>query len=405
MKKLRIALVLLSAVVLTSACSYYSGSARSSKPDQGKQASAQAAMTIGGANVVTLTRPAPTDHSKPQFLQAIILPGRGMNLLQVKAYLPGKGEVNLINAPGLEETKQFLDGQDDEFGNNNFKIGAAVLLPWANRIRGKVSPDGKTIETTVGGKTVLLPAGWSGKKPGAERHAIHGLMLRAKFGDVLQRNGPTESSVTGLLHAGNFDGHWPSQTDVDVQTVLKDDALEMTVTAKNVGQKPLPMGIGFHPYFMLPSGDRKQARLHLPSDTRAAVNNYDDVFPTGKLLTVKSTPYDFTARGGRELGDLFMDDNFVHLKRNADGTTVVEIIDPAANYGLRMTSLSPEVTAIQVYAPTDKNFIAVEPQFNGNDPFNKIWGKQDTGMVLLQPGQSVSWRVRLELFTPGANAH
>ncbi len=50
--------------------------------------------------------------------------------------------------------------------------------------------------------------------------------------------------------------------------------------------------------------------------------------------------------------------------------------------------------------PLQKNFVAIEPQFNLPDPYNKNWGGADTGMVLLQPGQSVSWRVRLELFTP-----
>jgi aldose 1-epimerase len=55
---------------------------------------------------------------------------------------------------------------------------------------------------------------------------------------------------------------------------------------------------------------------------------------------------------------------------------------------------------IQVYAPPQKNFFAIEPQFNLPDPYNKDWGSIDTGMVLLQPGQAVSWRVRLELFTP-----
>jgi galactose mutarotase-like enzyme len=54
-----------------------------------------------------------------------------------------------------------------------------------------------------------------------------------------------------------------------------------------------------------------------------------------------------------------------------------------------------------VYAPPGKNYIAVEPQFNLVDPYNKIWGNRDTGMVSLQPGKSVSWRVRLEVFTPG----
>jgi aldose 1-epimerase len=393
MKKLATISILTIALAFTCGCT--------SAPKAATAAQAQP-ITIGGEPVVTLTRPQPTDKTKPQFLEATVVPGRGMNLLQVKAYLPGKGEINLINAPSLPEAKQFLDVQDDEWGNNNFKIGAALLVPWANRIRGKLSADGKTIEAAVAGKTVSLPAGWSGKNPGAEKHAIHGLMLKSGFEDIQQQNGSVESSVSGVLHAGNFGGRWPSQTDVSVQTVLKNDALEMTITTKNVGQEPLPMGIAFHPYFNFPSGDRKQAKLHLPSDKRAVVNNYDDTFPTGKIVPVKGTDYDFTPSGGKALGTLFMDDNFVNVKHDPDGKAVVEIVDPAANYGLRITSLSAEVKAIQVYAPVDKNFIAVEPQFNLNDPYNKAWGKNDTGMVLLQPGQSASWRVRLELFTPAA---
>lgn len=376
---------------------------RAGSSSEGSQAAAKPApIAIGGEPIVTLVRPASVDKTKPQFLEAVVAPGRAMNLLQVKAYLPGKGEVTLINTPPLPEAKKFLDEQDDEWGNNNFKLGGAVLVPWANRIRGKLSADGKTIEATVAGKKISLPAGWSGKNPGAEKHAIHGLMLKAKFQDVTEQNGATESSVSGVYHAGNFGGLWPSQTDVNVQTVLKNDALEITITTKNVGQEPLPMGIAMHPYFALPSGDRKQAKLQVPSDTRAVVNNYDDVFPTGKLVPVKGTPYDFTAPGGKALDALFMDDNFVHPKRDANGNVVVEITDPAANYGLRITALSPEVKAIQVYAPLDKSFIAVEPQFNWNDPYNKAWGKNDTGMLMLQPGQSASWRMRLELFVPAA---
>ena len=66
--------------------------------------------------------------------------------------------------------------------------------------------------------------------------------------------------------------------------------------------------------------------------------------------------------------------------------------------------MSPQVRALQVYAPPDKNFVAIEPQFNLPDPYNKNWGNVDTGMVQLQPGQSVSWHVRLELFTPDAGS-
>ena len=42
----------------------------------------------------------------------------------------------------------------------------------------------------------------------------------------------------------------------------------------------------------------------------------------------------------------------------------------------------------------------VDNQMGGEDPLGKEWDKsQDTGMVVLQPGQSTRWKVRLELFS------
>ena len=360
----------------------------------------QSAISIGGEPVVILQRPRSADESKPQFLEATVLPGRGMAVLQIKAFLPGKGEINLLNAPPLPEAEQVLD-KDNNFGNEVFKIGGAILLPYANRIRGTLSPDGKTITATVAGKTVTLPANWSGNNPGAEKHAIHGLMLNSKFTGVRSGNDRQQSSVTATLSAGNFDGHWLSDAHVRVETTLKDDAFDMLVTVKNAGHEPLPVGIGWHPYFVLPSGDRAQVRLHLPSETRAIMNNYDDSFVTGERVSVKGTPYDFSAAGGRPLGTQYLDDNYSDLMRSPDGSTVSEIIDPQAKFGLRLTTLSPSVQSIQVYAPPAKNFVAIEPQFNLPDPYSKAWGKADTGMVLLKPGQSAEWHVQLQLFTPG----
>lgn len=386
------------AILLT--CGWIPDSSNSQAVTDKDSALPPQSISVGGEPIIILQRPNSGDKSKPQFLEATILPGRGMAVLQIKAYLPGKGEINLLNSPPLPESEQLLDKSDDAFGNQVFKMGGAILLPFANRIRGKVSADGKTITAEVAGKTVTLPANWSGNNPGAEKHAIHGLMLRSKFADVTQKDGAGDSTVAAVLNAGNFDGHWLSDTEVRVETRLMNNAFEMTVTAKNVGHAPLPIGIGWHPYFVLPSGERQQVRLQLPSDTRAVMNNYDDSFTTGQRVTVKGTPYDFDTPGGRPLEKQYLDDNFSELKYSPKGSTVSEIIDPEAKYGLRLITLSPHIKSIQVYAPPQKNFVAIEPQFNLPDPYNKNWGSVDTGMVLVQPGQSVSWRVRLELFTP-----
>jgi aldose 1-epimerase len=50
---------------------------------------------------------------------------------------------------------------------------------------------------------------------------------------------------------------------------------------------------------------------------------------------------------------------------------------------LRLVTLSLQIKSTQVYAPLQKNFVALEPQFILPDPYNKNWGGADTGMVLL----------------------
>ena len=93
-------------------------------------------MDAGGAPVVTLERPRPADVDRPAFVSAQVLPGRGMMTLQIRAHLPGQGETDLLAAPPLERAREVLDGEEDFKGNSSYFFGAAVLLPFANRIRG-----------------------------------------------------------------------------------------------------------------------------------------------------------------------------------------------------------------------------------------------------------------------------
>lgn len=376
---------------------------KSSAPPETPAASPAAASTpqIGGQDVVKLERKATSNGAKPEFLSATVFPGRGMNLFQITANVPGKGEVQVLASPAVEEAGKILNGgPEDMNGNKSFSFGGAFLVPYPNRIRGKVSADGKTITTTWNGKTLTLPANWKGKNAGAEPHAMHGLILASKAESLKTDNTTDGQTLTGTIHAGNFGGNWPSNTDLEISIALTGDAVDATITAKNVGTEPEPLSIGWHPYFAIPSGDRKQARLHVPAEVTAQVNNYDDVFPTGKLVPVKGTKYDYNAPDGVALDDNFLDDNFAKLKRT-DGKVVVALSDPASQYGIKIEGLTPEIKTVQVYAPLDKQFAAIEEQDNFGDPFGKEWHGMDTGMVTLKPGQSTTWHVRLELFSPG----
>jgi aldose 1-epimerase len=368
----------------------------------GDEAGSGDGLKIGGQPVIQLKRKSSASAARPEFTSLTILPGRGMNLFQITANLPGKGEVHVFTSPSLEEAAQQLSGgADDVHGVKSFTFGGAFLVPYPNRIRGKLSSDGKTVTTQWKDKTLTLPAVWKGKaNPDAELHAIHGLILDRKTDSLKVETTPDGQTVTGVIHAGDFGGYWPSKTDLTIRISLTGTAVESTITAKNVGDEEEPISVGWHPYFAIPSGDRSQARLHIPASKLAEVNNYDDVFPTGKLLPVASTKYDFRAPAGVPLGNIFLDDNFADLGRTS-GKVVVDLADPAAAYGIHIEGLSPEIRTIQVYAPPDKAFAAIEEQFNFDDPFSGVWNGMDTGMVTLKPNQSVTWKVRLELFTPG----
>ena len=358
---------------------------------------AQAVTEIGGQKIVTLTRAA-TSTTRPEFTSITVAPGRGMELLQITANFPGRGNVDVLASPDLAGTKKMLDQDDNANGDLGYRLGSVFLVPYPNRIRGKLSADGKTLTTEWQGHTITLPANNIGSLAGAERHAMHGLILKAKTEDVTEKTIPGGKQVTGVIHAGNFNGHWLSSTDLDFTITLTADAVDAVVVARNVGHEAEPIAIGWHPYFNLPSGDRTQVRLEIPASMVAKVDNYDNVFPTGKLEPV-SGQFDLRAAGGKALEKNFYDDNWSHLDWN-NGAVTVTVTDPAAQYGVKIEGISPEIKTIQAYAPPAKNFVAVEDQFNFADPFGKEWGSMDTGMVTLKPGQSTKWHVRLKVFLP-----
>jgi galactose mutarotase-like enzyme len=359
---------------------------------------AQALPEIGGQKVILLTRAA-VSSTQPEFTSITIAPGRGMEILQITANFPGKGNVDMLASPDLAGSKKRLDVDDDDFGDLGYRLGSAFLVPYPNRIRGKLSADGKTLTTEWQGHSLTLPANNIGNLPGAERHAMHGLILKAKTDDIRAKQLPGGAQVTGVIHAGDFGGHWFSKTDLVITITLAADAVNASIAAYNVGSEAEPIAIAWHPYFNFPSGNRAQAKVRIPASTVAVVDNYDNVFPTGKILPVAGTRFDLRAAGGKLLGTEFFDDNWSHLEWKG-GAVTVQIVDPAAHYGVNIEGLSPEIKTIQMYAPPDKNFVAIEHQYNFADPFGKEWGGMDTSMVTLKPGENTNWHVRLRLFVP-----
>jgi len=349
----------------------------------------------GGQEAIVLTRTRLVGSSAPEFLSVTVLPGRGMNVLQITAYLPDKGEVGLMASPSVEGAESAMTGRDaDANGGASLAMGGAFEAPWAGRVWG--TPSQGHVTTAWRGHTMTLPAAGTGAWASVARD---GLLLSPAADAVGTTAMPEGGQAEATFQAGDFGVHWPSKTDVHVTVLLSSRSIELTVVAHNVGDMAEPIGIGWHPRFAILNGDREQLRLRVPGQMRAEVRDPQSGLPTGVLLPVAGTPYDFTAEDGVRLGKMDLDDSFVQLHQDMlDNGPVAELSDTANNYGLRLTALSSTIKAMRVVAKADGDFVSIGPQFNYDDPFGREWGK-DTGMVVLQPGQSTQWKVRLELFS------
>lgn len=354
----------------------------------------------GGQEILVLERSAIEGGTVPEFLSATLLPGRGMNILQITAVLPNKGIVNLLDSPSLEEAAHRLSGQgDDANGTASLAFGGAIEVPWAGDLFGAPSTTG--LNTTWHGTSLSLPA----TQRNGVAVATGGLLLASPSSSIKNNFMPDGGEAEAVYEPGNYDGRWPSTMRVTTTAQLSARAIEMKIVAINTGTTPQPVGLGWRPRFAV-LGDRNRLTLRLPSVMREEIRDQRTGVPTGRLLPVAGTPYDFSPHTGVAFAQLGLNDTFVHLRQAPlDSGPIVELRDPENNYGLRIIMLSSSIKAVHVEAPADGRYVMLEPRFNYDNPFGREWAQQeDTGIVTVQPGETAQWRIRLEIFTPPATS-
>lgn len=349
----------------------------------------------GGQQIVTLHRSPTALAGEPEFLSAVLLPGRGMNLLQITASVPGHGEVPILLSPSLPDAGRVLTGAgDDANGSVSATFGAAILAPWAGRLTGSPTSSSSTLESVWQGQRITFPP----SHPGSTLSTL-GLMLDRPADSITTDSVPDGQAATAVYRAGSFSGQWPSMLDITVRAELAGRALDLTISVQNTGQVPTPAGIGWHPVFALP-GNRADVRVTIPSITRVDVDHRTNL-PSGKTVSTPGTSSDLIRARGTRLDDMSLNDTYTNLQSGILGDgPIAEIRDPAAGYGIRLTPLTNSIKFLRVVAPQGQNWMSIEPDTNVDDPFGHVWsGPEQTGIVTLQPGEALQWHVRLEIFT------
>lgn len=244
------------------------------------------------------------------------------------------------------------------------------LLPFPNRLLGgEYEWEGKSLAFAV-------------NKPDT-RSALHGLGLDVPF--TFDRVDLTPAGATAhlsYLHraadrpaAYPFDVRFDAALGVDVVA----HAVTWSLTATNLGAGAAPVGLGWHPYFLLPGG-RDAWSITMPPTRRVELER---AIPTGRYAE-GLPPKRATAV------DPSWDDCF-QLADPADRT--VRLRGPG--YGIELRQ-GGQTRYTQLFMPPRHEAIAIEPMTCNVDAF-----RQSPAEVRLAPGESVATSMQLSL-TEGA---
>jgi aldose 1-epimerase len=175
---------------------------------------------------------------------------------------------------------------------------------------------------------------------------------------------------------------WPFAHTIELTYRLSDGALEVQTRIVNLSADPMPVAIGFHPYFQLTDAPRDAWRLDVPARTHwlLAANKV----PTGETELTERL---FPGPGPAVLGDYNLDDVFSDLERDANGRATISVAGKSQRLdiviGQNFRSLviwaphpmnvgrgSQAPGAPPNQAPADRSFICLEPMAGITDALN-----------------------------------
>jgi len=246
--------------------------------------------------------------------------------------------VHQIRLDGLNTLDNYSDGAELK-RNSGYKNLA--LIPFPNRIsKGRFE--------------------WSNRKFHFEVNdaencaALHGFGPKVPFKvDRFSLAKNTGSVTMSYLHRMNKQHeHYPFfihfELKLGINTVSKRATWQLNAT--NLGAESAPVGLGWHPYFLLP-GRFEECSLHLPQHEEVVLTN---AMPRGER------------RKGQALRSINADwDNcFALLDR-----TKREVGLKGPRYSLSLRQFG-NTRYTQIYVPGDKKSIAIEPMTCGVNAFN-----------------------------------
>jgi len=248
--------------------------------------------------------------------------------------------------------------------------GVPFLWPWANRIDG--------LTYWVNGKRYAINTELGNVRVGPVPTPIHGLLLTAPQWKVVRAEATPEEAVVvsriELWREPAMMAQFPFANAVTSTYRLKNGYLEVETMVENLSSEPLPVSLGFHPYFQIAGVPRDEWQVHLPAREKYLLN--ERLIPTGQKAP---NPY----ADPQTLKGVVLDDVFGALERDADGWARFRVTGGQASITVEYGDAYPVAV---VWAPAGRPFICFEPMSAPTNAFNAAhdgWFKQ---LPVVAPG-------------------
>ncbi len=174
--------------------------------------------------------------------------------------------------------------------------GMIFGAPWSNRLDGDAY--------WVNGKKYVLNPEVAEIRRDRAGQPIHGLLVYAPQWNVVSlksdRRGAEVTSRLEFWKWPHLMAQFPFAHTLEMTYRLAGGAVEVITRIANLSAEPLPVAVGFHPYFQLHDAPRAEWRLRAPVPNAAEVERFSGTREFSELVRDAAGRAEFVLEGKRE---------------------------------------------------------------------------------------------------------
>jgi aldose 1-epimerase len=224
----------------------------------------------------------------------------------------------------------------------------------------------------------------------ARKNAIHGFACRRPWHAVRSAGQDDLATFTAEFQAcadSTQELHlWPGDYRLTMRFLLTPDSLSLSATVHNPCDCPVPLGLGYHPYFSVPLAPGAPAGDCLISVPAKSIWELHENLPTGKKLPVDAAQ---NLRAPRRFADLQLDDLYTDLDSSSPDM-VLHLLGSVHQAGIGAVELwtSGAFRELVAFTPPHREAVCLEPYTCTTDAINLQQQGIDAGLMVFEPGET-----------------